>query len=294
MMQDYIDRGTEYYIKLSRIVQEFWVAFHVKDLYTTTSPYQLIKIMESPILGRILELNGEVQLSTMDEFMYHEPLVHGPMIACENPRKVLIIGGGDGGALREALKYPSVKEVHLVDIDEKVIETCKKFIPEVSKGAFDDDRVTVHIMDGKKFINETDEKFDVTIVDLPDPDSPAAAPLYVKEFFERISEITTGAGSTQAMVAWPITDYFAKVYAIIKQCFKIVRPYTATIPSFGSIWGFHYFSNKHDPHKLTLEEIRKRLSQIETKQLNEYIYIAMFHIPKWLEKRIKKLSVKEA
>jgi len=139
-----------------------------KEIYSGKSKFQKIEIFQNREFGKVLVLDDLVQLSTKDEFVYHEMLVHPAFIYHKNPKKILIIGGGDGGALREVLKYP-VKEVFLVDIDKKVIEVSKKYLLSVSKGAFLDKRLKIFIEDALKFIKKYKTFFDIIIEDLTDP-----------------------------------------------------------------------------------------------------------------------------
>ena len=139
-----------------------------KEIYSGKSKFQKIEIFQNREFGKVLVLDNFVQLSTKDEFVYHEMLTHPAMISHQNPKKILIIGGGDGGALREVLKYP-VKEVFLVDIDKKVIEVSKKYLLSVSRGAFLDKRLKIFIEDALKFIKKYKNFFDIIIEDLTDP-----------------------------------------------------------------------------------------------------------------------------
>jgi spermidine synthase len=161
-----------------------WGFLIEKEIFSGKSEFQKIEIFQAKEFGKILVLDGFVQLSTKDEFVYHEMLVHPAMICHKNPKNVLIIGGGDGGALREVVKYPA-REIYLVDIDKKVIEVSKKYLPSVSKGAFDDKRLKIFIEDASKFIKKYKNFFDVIIEDLTDP-SPVAKFCWNIKFYRNI------------------------------------------------------------------------------------------------------------
>ena len=145
-----------------------------KILHEIKTEHQHLVIFENNFWGKVLILDGVFQLTTRDEFIYHEMMAHVPLMALERPRKVLIVGGGDGGILREVLKHPSVQSATLVEIDQEVIDTSIKFYPEIGKAAFNNKRSNVIIADGLKFVAETKEKFDAIIVDSSEPMGPSA------------------------------------------------------------------------------------------------------------------------
>lgn len=142
-----------------------------KKLYSGRSPFQKIEVYDTFAFGKMLVLDGIVQTSEKDEFIYHEMLCHPPMFLHERPKKILIIGGGDGGSLKEILKH-KVEKVWLVEIDKKVIDICKKNLPFISKNAFKNKKAEIVITDGKEFIKSRKNFFDVIILDLSDPTSP--------------------------------------------------------------------------------------------------------------------------
>lgn len=161
-------------------------AMRVKEvLFQDRTAHQDLVIFESFDWGRVLALDGVVQTTTADEFCYHEMLVHVPMLAHGSAREVLIVGGGDGGCLREALKHPGVRRVTQVEIDQGVIDLCRRWLPSLSDGAFDDAKTRVVIADGARFVADAEERFDVVIVDSTDPEGPAAA-LFTEAFYRDV------------------------------------------------------------------------------------------------------------
>src|SRR5690606_14533578 len=136
--------------------------------FSAQSPFQKVEVFESSHHGRVLMNDGCFMLSERDEFIYHEMMAHVPLHVHPNPRSVLIIGGGDGGTAREVLRHPSVEKCTLVEIDEVVVEACRKFIPKTGK-IFDHPKMELHIDDGVKFVQQTDQKFDVIMIDSTDP-----------------------------------------------------------------------------------------------------------------------------
>lgn len=152
-----------------------------KQLESVQSEFQRIDVYESEEFGRILVLDGYLMLTEKDEFIYHEMIVHVPMAVHPNPQRVLVIGAGDGGVVRELTRYDSVKKIDLVEIDEMVVNVCKKFLPQTSC-KFDDERVSVYFQDGVEYVKKCEHKYDLIIVDSTDPFGPGEA-LFTEEFY---------------------------------------------------------------------------------------------------------------
>lgn len=270
-------------------------AFHsIREVvFTGSSDYQQIKIIRTGSYGKCLVLDGKIQSSEMDEFIYHEALVHPAMIAVNSPKRVLIAGGGEGATAREALKYLSVSEVVIVDLDEYAVEMCKKHLPELHNGSYKDNRVKIYFEDARNII-EKSAGFDIIILDLPEPakDGPAFM-LYTKEFYSIVFKCLkeNGAMVTQAAsTAVNNLKTFTAITNTLKQVFPIVMPYTISIPSFHSPWGFVLASKREDPLNLSSDYINKSLSEISG-SLRFYDYethIGLFSLPKYLREAIKK------
>ncbi|RMD54368.1 MAG: polyamine aminopropyltransferase, partial [Nitrospirae bacterium] len=162
----------------------------IRTLYREHSKYQEILIVETVGFGRVLLLDGVIQTTEGDEFFYHEMLVHVPLFSHPEPENLLVIGGGDGGAVREALKHSSIKRVVHVEIDEKVVEACKIYLPGLS---YDDERVELNIADGVDYVKKTKETFDIVIIDSTDPVGPAKA-LFEYDFYKSLSSILSDRG----------------------------------------------------------------------------------------------------
>lgn len=154
-----------------------------KVLYREKTDHQDLVIFENPVLGRVMALDGVVQTTERDEFIYHEMLTHVPLLAHGQAKKVLIIGGGDGGMLREVSRHPGVEQITMVEIDAGVIEFCRQYLPNHSAGAYDDPRFKLVIDDGVNFVNQTGETFDVIISDCTDPIGPGES-LFTSAFYE--------------------------------------------------------------------------------------------------------------
>ena len=184
------------------ITKDFYQQMTInRIIYSGRTKYQEVQIIDTPTFGRCLILDGRLQSSELDEFVYHEALVHPAMITHPNPEKVLILGGGEGATLREVLSHKTVKEGVMIDIDEELVNLCKKYLPKMGKKALRDERARVIFEDGLKFVKETDEKFDVIIMDLPEPlEGTPAEPLYKKDFFEILNSKLTDDGILSSQI----------------------------------------------------------------------------------------------
>ena len=193
-----------------------------EELYSKRSEFQKIDVYQTSKLGRMLLLDGIIQLTEFDEFAYHEMLAHIPLFAHENPKRLLVVGGGDGGVLREAGKHPELEVMDICEIDAEVIETAKKFFPNVSCG-YDDPRVAVHIADGSEFIKDRPGYYDVIIVDSTDPGGPGA-PLFGEQFYRDMKKAlrTGGVIATQAESPYLRPDIVQRLYKVSEQVFRSV------------------------------------------------------------------------
>jgi spermidine synthase len=264
-------------------------------VYSKQSKYQKIEIIDFEEYGRCLVLDDLIQLSELDEHLYHEMHVHPALISHEKPEKILILGGGDGGVLREVLKHGCVKSVVMVEIDEEVIEAVKKYMPNIPRGAFEDLRVKIVIEDGKKYVEETNEKFDIILMDLTDPEpSGPSIQLYRKEFFKEIKRILEDDGilllqsSGYEMYGRRILE----IQETLKEIFKYVGIYSNYVPSYGGEWTFTYASDKVDVLGLELEEISRRYldRKLNTRYYNPELHFSLKYSMKSLLEKIKLFS----
>jgi len=218
-----------------------------KILYEGKSEYQEIMVIESPHFGRVLVLDGVAQCDERFEFIYHEFISHVPLFAHPNPEDVLIIGGGDGGALREVLKHKEVKRAVLVDIDKQVIEVSKKFFPTMAV-AFEDPRVIVLNEDGYKYVQDYEQEFDVIIVDSTDPVGFAHV-LTTEEFFKYVYRALKDdgiyVGQTESIHYH--ADIVRRVQKSLRKVFPIVDLYTAVIPGYAGYWWTFSIASKKYP-----------------------------------------------
>jgi spermidine synthase len=212
------------------------------EIYKGKTAFQEVQILKSRAFGKILTLDGDLQSTQFDEYIYHETLVHPAMFACSSPEKVLIIGGGEGATLREVLKHRSVRHAVMVDLDRELIKICKDYLPEWSKNAFHDKRVTQVFQDAKEYLLNTEETFDVIISDLvePLPDSPARF-LVTKEFYELIKSKLSDKGIfvMQASMAGARDNFLHSVfYRTLSSVYSRVFSLGVFIPSYCNRWGF--------------------------------------------------------
>lgn len=264
-------------------------------LVSKTTDYQRIEILKSPFYGKMLIIDGDVQSSEKDEYIYHESLVHPSLIIHPNPEKVLIIGGGEGATLREVLKHKTVKEVFMVDIDEKMINFAKEYLSEWHKGSFFSDRVKLIIKDAREFIKDTqDETFDVIIEDVTEPfEGSSSCLLYTKEFlYDLYKKLKIdGIFSIQASMLRCVTyEMHRKIFWTLREIFGKVFSYYSYVPSFDTTWSYILCSNKFNPKEFDKEEIDKRVNERIDGELKFYdgeTHIKLFLLPKDIREILK-------
>ena len=256
------------------------------------SKYQNIEIVELSEYGKALVLDGLVQSTEVDEYIYHESLVHPAMITHPNPKKVLIVGGGEGATLREVLKHSTVQEAIMVDIDGDVVELCKKYLETLHAGAFENPRAKVIIADVKEYIEKTNEIFDVIILDLTDPyASEIAQELYTAKFYRKVYErlAEDGIMVTQAGSSFYYEEVYDRVLESVKEVFPIVKEYNVWVPSFGYACNFIIGSKKYNPEELTVQEVDRRLNErkVTTKFYSGRTHIALMNLPIYRKSKVR-------
>lgn len=257
-------------------------------LHTSQTKFQKMELFDTPLFGKMLKLDGNFQTSERDEFYYHEVMVHAPLCAHPNPKKVLIIGGGDGGILKNVLMHRTVKEAVMVEIDGGVVDFSKKYLPTICGNAFKDKRTRLIIGDGKKFAEETTEKFDVIILDLTDPIGPSKA-LYTQKFYNRLKEILNSNGILQLHMELCITrpEISRAVYKNLSACFKNVSPSSSYVPLYGTLMAFGACSQTIKAGEVKANVVEQRLRARGVKNLKLYngkIHEALFALPNYLKK----------
>ncbi|OGN99523.1 MAG: spermidine synthase [Chloroflexi bacterium RBG_13_52_12] len=272
-------------------INEGFIQLHRLDevLYDGRTKYQSARIVRSRNLGICLVLDDKIQSSERDEFIYHEALVQPAMTAHPKPETVFIAGGGEGATLREVLRHKTVKKAVMVDIDGEVTALCKRYLPDHALGAFEDKRTSLHHVDARDYLEKSKDKFDVIIIDLPDPiEEGPASMLFTQEFYRLVRDRLTKDGliSVQAGSANPTELLnFTAVYNTLKSVFPLVAGYATYMPCFGGPWGFCIASQKYDPSLLTPEDIDKEIAGRSLKDLRFYDGIThrgMFSLPRYI------------
>lgn len=213
-------------------------------LYKGNTGMQEIEIYETETFGRIMFLDGKIQVSSLDEERYHQYLVQGPLLACSDPKSIYIIGGGDGGAIEEAAKHPEIEQIVMAEIDRVVIDKSKEFLPDISKGAFDDRRLDLRCVDALKDLQEGGDRYDVIIVDLTEPHGPSKM-LYTKEFYELVASRLKQGGMiglhTDNFDLFP--ESYGTIFNTLKSVFgeNILTAHVG-MPCFGMEWSYRIAS----------------------------------------------------
>jgi len=270
--------------------------YRVKEfIFSGRSRFQKIDILELGVFGKTLFLDHKIQSAQVDEFIFHESLVHTGMITHGSPEKVLIIGGGEGATLREVLRSSSVKRAVMVDIDGELVELCKRHLPEWSAGAFDDPRAEVIIDDAYDYIKNTEEKFDLIISDLTEPlEGGPSVKLFTREYYHLLRQHLNEGGviTVQSGSADPYYhQFFVSVASTLKEVFPVVRPYWAFVFSFNMPWGFNLASTLTDPLDLDEEEVIRRLNTLgldDLKYLTPSLFLSSFSMPAYILPSLKK------
>jgi len=257
-----------------------------KAIYSGRTEFQSVEIVDTRSFGICLVLDGKIQSSERDEFIYHEALVHPAMLSHTCPETVFIAGGGEGATLREVLAHKTVKRVVMVDIDSQVIDICRRFLPEFHQGSFDDSRLELCFADARKYLDESKEFFDVMIFDLTDPvEGGIASLLYTKEFYLLAKKRLSAGGVMCTQAGASTWESFPVICTNLKDSFSVVTPYVAHVPSFVDVWGFVCASQVISPSGLCPEEVDDRIAEQVSKELKSYDGIthrALFSLPKHL------------
>ena len=273
---------------------EIWkgqTAFSVQyseKLFDRASEFQRIEIFQTEGMGRVLILGGCFMVTEKDSFIYHEMLVHPAMSVLPHARKVLIIGGGDGGAVTEAMKYPEVESVTLCEIDPMVVESCREYFPEISAG-LSDSRSQVINEDGAAYIAKFEEEFDLVLVDSTDPVGPGVA-LFEKSFYQAIKTSLKKGGAVVLQTESPLfmEKEFVSAVNNLREVFgqPAVYPYVATVPSYpGGLWSFTFCSQDVDPIGQAPNNLRSVREELQ--YYTPALHRAAFALPAFAERLLK-------
>ncbi len=266
------------------------ISLRGKLVYQEKTPEQDMAIYRTERFGNTLVLDGAIQTTEKDEFIYHEMLTHPVMLIHPAPRKILIIGGGDGGALREVLKHP-VDEVYLVEIDKYVIDFSKKHLKTICRNAFSNRRVKIVIDDGAKFVAKTGIKFDVVIIDSPDPIGPAKV-LFSKRFYKNVYNVL---GKQGLMIRQSGSTFLQR--NVLQSCYRMIKsvfPYTtvqlAAIPTYiGGFFSFVIGSKRISPQKININSITKKMDKYKIKTLyyTPEVHLGSISLPPYVRRLVQ-------
>ncbi|MDO5733587.1 MAG: polyamine aminopropyltransferase [Eubacteriales bacterium] len=260
-------------------------SFKVEEqLCSRRSEYQLIEVFKTLEFGNVLVMDGCIMLSEKDEFIYHEMLVHVPLAVHPKLRRVLVVGGGDGGILTELIRYPELESIDLVEIDREVVEVSKLYFPSLAQG-FDDPRVTVYYDDGLRFVRQSEASYDLIIVDSTDPFGPGES-LFTKEFY---GNCMARLNSDGILVNQHESPYYREnarevslIYSKTSAIFPLARCYQAHIPMYPSgHWLFGFLSLKYDPIKDHDPE-RWEARGLSTRYYNSELHRGCFALPNYV------------
>lgn len=255
-----------------------------KTLHREKTPYQELTIVDTEAFGRMLLLDDVIQTTVKDEFVYHEMISHVPLNTHPNPQEVLVIGGGDGGAIREIIKHSRVHRAVLVEIDARVVANAREYLPEIACG-LDDARVEIRFEDGIEHIRQLEGKYDVIIIDSTDPVGPAVG-LFAREFYQNVYRALKPDGLFVAQTESPFfnPDFIRRVQQDIASIFPITRLYLATVPTYpGGLWTFSLGSKKYDPLAVNPEHI----PHLPTRYYSPEVHRAVFALPPFVLEILK-------
>lgn len=258
-----------------------------KTLFSQKSPYQKVEIIETDSsLGKVLTLDGLMMTTEGDEYFYHEMITHVPMLSHKNPKKILVIGGGDGGTIKEVLKHNTVEDIVLCEIDELVIKACKKHLPSISKG-LDNKKVKIIIEDAVSFIKNKKNEYDIILIDSTDP-LGAGEGLFTEEFYNDVKDSLKKNGIVCAQSESPIVNQneIKKIYKLLKKVFPITSIYVSPIPTYpGGYWSWAFCSTEVQPLSY-IDEKRCEYITKTCKVYNKEYHKACFALPNFLKELV--------
>ncbi len=271
---------------------EISTGLHIRNvLHSSQSQFQRVDVLDSTGFGRILTLDGLMMVTERDEFVYHEMIAHVPLLVHPNPKRVLVIGGGDGGTLREVLRHDCVEEAVLCEIDGEVVDACRRYLPTVAVG-LNHPRAKVHIGDGVEFVKNCEPAaFDLVIVDSTDPIGPGVG-LFSGSFYKEVKRILRPGGIAMAQCEspWENGIDLAKVYGNLKDGFAHVYAMTGTVPTYPfGFWSWGFASDTVHPFQ-NIQADRAAAIEKATRYYNTDIHKGAFALPNFLKARLKGVA----
>ena len=259
-------------------------------IYKGKSEFQEVVVLDTIAYGKMLLLDGLVMCTDKDEFVYHELISHVPALNHSKPEKIVVIGGGDGGTVRELLKHPEVKEIVLCEIDGIVIETCEKYFPQIASG-LRDNRVKVNVGDGVAYMSQQEPgSIDMVLVDSTDPIGPGEG-LFSREFYRNVARALKKDGlmACQSESPWHDAQVLSKIYNNVSAGFQNIYPYIGSIPTYPKgMWSWMMASNKNiNVHDFDRARLKKLEASTNLQYINEELMTGVFAIPNFLKVKMK-------
>lgn len=291
---------TDFYNKRKWLIDELspdLVQIHgiKRVLHAAHTRFQYAQIVDTATFGICLVLDGKIQSGEKDEYIYHESLVHPAMITHPCPETVFIAGGGEGATLRDVLMHKTVKKAVMVDIDEEVVDLCRKYLPSFHRDSFNDKRAELRYEDARKYIADTSDRFDVAVIDLADPvEAGPAQMLYTREFYQLVKDRLKPGGIMvvqSGQSGWINLHNFFAINGTLKSIFRHVCPYQVYVPSFVDLWGYHTASDTLNSARMSVREINSRIADRISGKLKTYdgtSHMGMFSLPKRLRRKLAR------
>ena len=255
-----------------------------EQLFSAQSEFQRIDVLDSREFGRILVADGDLMLTEKDEFIYHEMITHVPMAVHPHVEDVLVIGGGDGGVVRELIKYEEIRHIDVVEMDPLLVEVCRKYIPEIAC-SLNDERVEIFHEDGLRFIRSQTDRYDLIIIDSPNPFGPGEG-LFTKEFYEDGIMVNQNESPFYTEEAFQCQ----RMHKRIVETFPICRVYQAHLPSYPSgHWLFGFASKKYHPLE-DLNAVAWKLKGIRTRYYEPRLHAGVFALPVYVEELLEDVE----
>ncbi|MGI9862674.1 polyamine aminopropyltransferase [Moorella naiadis] len=251
-----------------------------QTLHHEKTPYQELAVVDTGAYGRMLLLDNIIQTTVKDEFFYHEMIAHVPLNTHRRPRTALVIGGGDGGVVREIVKHPTIEKVTLVEIDARVVANAREYLPEIACG-LDDARVEIRFEDGIEHVRQRENTYDVIIVDSTDPIGPAVG-LFSTEFYRNVHRALKPEGIFVAQTESPLFNgkLIRRIQRDLQEIFPLARLYLTTVPTYpGGLWSFSLGSKEYDPLRIDW----RQAPQITTRYYTPTIHQAAFSLPPFVQ-----------
>ena len=264
------------------------LGYRVEDvLYRERSEFQMVEVLDTSAYGKMLVIDGFVMTTEADEFVYHEMIAHVPLCLHKDPRQVLVIGGGDGGTIREVLRHDTVERAVLCEIDEKVVEASRQFLPSIA-GKLDDPRCEVRIGDGVAFIKEHTDAFDVIIIDSTDPIGPGEG-LFSREFYKSVANALKSDGLmvAQSESPWYAPEILQRIQRNIRGGFEHAAPYLGSVPTYPrGLWSWTLAAN-HPINPTAFDRRRLEAFADELKYLTPELLPGAFALPPFVAKKFQ-------